>query len=136
LELILPFQKVETEFHVNEKNQNHENPHRTGFYTEPNFYPMKKVNENNLEKYLNKSDLMLYNKILNLIIKDWDGMDTQQLSELLDKLRELHDNLDKVILQRKQSSLFDTGKVNKSNSQDSVSLSELLYSIRRQKRNQ
>jgi len=97
---------------------------------------MKKVNENNLEKYLNKSDLMLYNKILNLIIKDWDGMDTQQLSELLDKLRELHDNLDKVILQRKQSSLFDTGKVNKSNSQDSVSLSELLYSIRRQKRNQ
>ena len=97
---------------------------------------MKKINENNLEKYLNKSDLMLYNKILNLIIKDWDGMDTQQLSELLDKLRELHDNLDKVILQRKQSSLFDTGKVNKSNSQDSVSLSELLYSIRRQKRNQ
>jgi hypothetical protein len=127
---------VVTEFHVNEKNQNHENPHRTSFYTEPNFYHMKKVNENNLEKYLNKSDLMLYNKILNLIIKDWDGMDTQQLSELLDKLRELHDNLDKVILQRKQSSLFDTGKVNKSNSQDSVSLSELLYSIRRQKRNQ
>jgi hypothetical protein len=127
---------VVTEFHVNGKNQNHENQNRTVFYTEPNFYPMKKVNENNLEKYLNKSDLMLYNKILNLIIKDWDGMDTQQLSELLDKLRELHDNLDKVILQRKQSSLFDTGKVNKSNSQDSVSLSELLYSIRRQKRNQ
>lgn len=123
-----------TEFHVNEKKQNHEKPHRTGFYTEPNFYLMKKVNENKLEKYLNKSDLMLYNKILNLIIKDWDGMDTQQLSELLDKLRELHDNLDKVILQRKQSSLFDTGKVNKSNSQDSVSLSELLYSIRRQKK--
>lgn len=95
---------------------------------------MKKINENNLEKYLNKSDLMLYNKILNLIIKDWDGMDTQQLSELLDKLRELHDNLDKVILQRKQSSLFDTGKINKSNSQDSISLSELLHTIRRQKK--
>jgi hypothetical protein len=125
---------VVTEFHVNEKNQNHENPHRTSFYTEPNFYPMKKVNENNLEKYLNKSDLMLYNKILNLIIKDWDGMDTQQLSELLDKLRELHDNLDKVILQRKQSSLFDTGGVNKNNEKGSVSLSELLHSIRRQKK--
>jgi hypothetical protein len=95
---------------------------------------MKKINENNLEKYLNKSDLMLYNKILNLIIKDWDGMDTQQLSELLDKLRELHDNLDKVILQRKQSSLFDTDKVNKSNSMDSISLSELLHTIRRQKK--
>lgn len=134
MELILPFHKVITEFHVNGKNQNHENPHRTGLNTEPNFYPMKKINENNLEKYLNKSDLMLYNKILNLIIKDWDGMDTQQLSELLDKLRELHDNLDKVILQRKQSSLFDTGKINKSNSQDSISLSELLHTIRRQKK--
>ena len=97
---------------------------------------MRKVNENNLEKYLEKSDLMLYNKILNLIIKDWDGMDTQQLSELLDKLRELHDNLDKVILQRKQSSLFDTVGVKKNNSLESISLSELLYSIRRQKRNQ
>ena len=63
-------------------------------------------------------------------------MDTQQLSELLDKLRELHDNLDKVILQRKQSSLFDTVGVKKNNSLESISLSELLYSIRRQKRNQ
>jgi len=96
---------------------------------------MKTINENNLEKYLDKSDLMLYNKILNLIIKDWDGMDTQRLSDLLEKLRELHDNLDKVILQRKQSSLFDTDKVNKNNEKDSVSLSELLYSIRGQKKN-
>lgn len=95
---------------------------------------MKEVNENNLEKYLDKSDLMLYNKILNLIIKDWDGMDTQQLSELLDKLRELHDNLDKVILQRKQSSLFDTGKFIKSNEKGSVSLLELLYTIKKQKK--
>jgi hypothetical protein len=94
---------------------------------------MKNINENNLEKYLDKSDLMLYNKILNLIIKDWDGMDTQRLSELLEKLRELHDNLDKVILQRKQSSLFDTSGVNKNKEKGSVSLSELLYSIRGQK---
>ena len=96
---------------------------------------MKKVNEQNLEKYLDKSDLLLYNKILNLIIKDWDGMDTQRLSELLEKLRELHDNLDKVILQRKQSSLFDTGRFNNDKEKSSVSLSELLYRIRRQKRN-
>lgn len=61
-------------------------------------------------------------------------MDTQQLSELLDKLRELHDNLDKVILQRKQSSLFDTGVVKKNSEKGSMSLSELLQSIRGQKR--
>ena len=95
---------------------------------------MKNINENNLETYLDKSDLMLYNKILNLIIKDWDGMDTQRLSELLEKLRELHDNLDKVILQRKQSSLFNTDGDNMNNEKGSVSLSELLYSIRGQKK--
>jgi len=122
-----------TEFHVNEKNRILENPRQTGIYTEPNFYPMKKVNEQNLERYLDKSDLLLYNKILNLIIKDWDGMDTQRLSELLEKLRELHDNLDKVILQRKQSSLFDTGRFNKDKEKGSVSLSELLYRISRQR---
>jgi helix-turn-helix protein len=87
-----------------------------------------------LEKYLDKTDLLLYNKILNLIIKDWDGMDTQRLSELLEKLRELHDNLDKIILQRKQSSLFDTGRISKDNENVSISLSELLQIIKRQKR--
>jgi hypothetical protein len=85
-----------------------------------------------LEKYLDKTDLLLYNKILKLIIRDWDGMDTQRLSELLEKLRELHDNLDRIILQRKRSSLFDTGNVNKNNDKDSVSLSELLQTIKGQ----
>ena len=95
---------------------------------------MKKFNENNLEKYLNKSDLLLYNKILNLIIKDWDGMDTQRLSELLEKLRELHDNLDKVILQQKQSSLFDTVLRKNEVNHDSVSLSNIYIEIKNKKK--
>jgi hypothetical protein len=63
----------------------------------------------NIEKFVDKTDLLLYKRILNLIMKDWDGMETDKLSELLSKLRELHDNLDKVIIQRKQQSLFDKG---------------------------
>lgn len=85
----------------------------------------------NLEKYLDKSDLLLYNKILKLIIKEWEGMDSQRLSDLLDKLRELHDNLEKVILQRKQSSLFDTPKENGVQKTSNISLSEILHTIRR-----
>jgi len=42
-----------------------------------------------------------------MIVKDWDGMETDRLSELLSQLRVLHDNLDKVIIQKKQLSLFD-----------------------------
>lgn len=42
-----------------------------------------------------------------MIVKDWDGMETDRLSELLSQLRVLHDNLDKVVIQKKQQSLFD-----------------------------
>ena len=61
----------------------------------------------NIEQFVDKTDLLLYKRILNLIMKDWDGMETDKLSELLSKLKELHDNLDKVIIQRKQMDLFD-----------------------------
>ena len=60
-----------------------------------------------IEKYLDKTDLILYNKIIQLIYRDWDKLDSSQLSDLMDKLRELHQNLDNVILQKKQQSLFD-----------------------------
>jgi hypothetical protein len=59
------------------------------------------------EHFLQKTDLILYKKILDMIVKDWDGMETDRLSELLSQLRVLHDNLDKVIIQKKQQSLFD-----------------------------
>jgi hypothetical protein len=60
-----------------------------------------------IEKYIDKTDLILYNKIIQLIYRDWDKLDSSQLSDLMDKLRELHQNLDSVILQKKQQSLFD-----------------------------
>ena len=60
-----------------------------------------------IEKYIDKTDLILYNKIIQLIYRDWDKLDSSQLSDLMDKLRELHQNLDDVILQKKQKSLFD-----------------------------
>lgn len=59
------------------------------------------------EHFLQKTDLILYKKILDMIVKDWDGMETDRLSELLSQLRVLHDNLDKIVIQKKQQSLFD-----------------------------
>jgi hypothetical protein len=94
-----------------------------------------------LEKLLDKTDLFLYKKILNLIIKDWDTMDTQKLGDLLDKLRELHQNLDGVVLQNKQSSMFDKsyyqsgfdrGSVDENNWSDRLSLKGILQTIREQ----
>ena len=78
-----------------------------------------------IEQFVDKTDLLLYKRILNLITKDWDGMETDKLSELLSKLRELHDNLDKVIVQRKQQSLFNkdyyTSQFDRKNVKESIS---------------
>jgi hypothetical protein len=88
-----------------------------------------------LEKYIDKTDLILYNTILNLINRDWDKLDSSQLSELLDKLRELHQNLDNVILQRKQNdlfsnenfkSIFDRDGIKESIDLKSISLSKII----------
>jgi hypothetical protein len=87
------------------------------------------------EHFLQRTDLILYKKILNMIVKDWDGMETDRLSELLSQLRVLHDNLDKVIIQKKQQSLFDKdyyksnfdrGSVNESIDLMSISLTKLI----------
>ncbi len=94
-----------------------------------------------LEKLLDKTDLFLYKKILNLIIRDWDTMDSQRLGDLLDKLRELHQNLDGVVLQKKQSNLFDKsyyqsnfdrGSVEENNCSNRLSLKGILQTIREQ----
>ena len=96
-----------------------------------------------IEKYLDKTDLILYNKIIQLIYRDWDKLDSSQLSDLMDKLRELHQNLDNVILQKKQHDLF-TKEYYKSNFQrgdsksvktEDISLSKMIprsYINRRQ----
>ncbi len=88
-----------------------------------------------IEKYLDKTDLILYNKIIQLIYRDWDKLDSSQLSDLMDKLRELHQNLDNVILQKKQHDLFnkeyyksniDRGSVKESVDLNSISLSKMI----------
>lgn len=97
-----------------------------------------------IEKYLDKTDLILYNKIIQLIYRDWDKLDSSQLSDLMDKLRELHQNLDNVILQKKQKSLFDKdyyksnfdrGSIKECVDYESLSLSKMIprsHSFRKQ----
>ena len=88
-----------------------------------------------IEQYLDKTDLILYNKIIKLIYRDFDSLDSSTLSDLMDKLRELHQNLDDVILQKKQQSLFDKdyyksnfdrGSVKESVDLKSISLSKMI----------
>lgn len=82
-----------------------------------------------IEKYIDKTDLVLYNKIIQLIYRDWDKLDSSQLSDLMDKLRELHQNLDDVILQKKQKSLFDKNYYKSNFDRSSVKESVDLKSI-------
>ena len=60
-----------------------------------------------IETYVDRTDLILYNKIIQLIYRDFQKLDANQLTDLLNLIRDLHQNLDSVILQRKQQSLFD-----------------------------
>ena len=96
-----------------------------------------------IEKYLDKTDLILYNKIIQLIYKRWDEMDSTTLSDLLDKLRELHQNLDRVILQKKQQDLFtkeyykhnfDRGSLKETKNLESISLSKMIPNSHRFRR--
>lgn len=82
-----------------------------------------------IEKYIDKTDLVLYNKIIQLIYRDWDKLDSSQLSDLMDKLRELHQNLDNVILQKKQKSLFDKNYYKSNFDRSSIKESVDLKSI-------
>jgi hypothetical protein len=97
----------------------------------------------NIEDFVDRTDLILYKRILNLIMKDWDEMETNKLSELLSKLKELHDNLDKVILQRKQRNLFnkhyyksqfDRQNIKEFINQNSMSLMNIYTSLNNKRR--
>jgi hypothetical protein len=82
-----------------------------------------------IEQFVDKTDILLYKKILSMIIKDWDTMDSDRLGQLLDKLRELHTSLDKVILQRQQQSLFDkdyyTSQFDRKNVNETISIGSI-----------
>jgi hypothetical protein len=60
-----------------------------------------------LNKFLNKTDIQLYKGILNKIFREFDTIEPQVLGDLLDKLRELHQNLDSIVQQRKTKSMYD-----------------------------
>lgn len=96
-----------------------------------------------IEQFVDKTDILLYKKILSMIVKDWDTMDSDRLGQLLDKLRELHTSLDKVILQRQQQSLFDKDyytsqfdrkNVNETISEGSISLKKIYRALQDKKK--
>ena len=97
----------------------------------------------NIEKFVDKTDVLLYKKILSMIVKDWDTMDSDRLGQLLDNLRELHTSLDKVILQRQQQSLFDkdyyTSQFDRKNVKEfltttTISLKDIYIEIKNKKK--
>lgn len=75
-----------------------------------------------LEKFLDKTDIQLYKGILDKIFREFDTLEPQVLGDLMDKLRELHQNLDSIVQQRKTKSMYDdkffkyTGEKRKSES--------------------
>ncbi len=87
-----------------------------------------------IEKYIDKTDLILYNKIIQLIYRDWEKLDGNQLTDLLNLIRDLHQNLDGIILQKKQHGLlnkeyyksnFDRGS-SKSVKTEGISLTKMI----------
>jgi hypothetical protein len=60
-----------------------------------------------LDKFLNKSDIVLYQGILKKIYKEFDTIEPQVLGDLMDKLKELHQNLDNIVQQRKTKEMYD-----------------------------
>lgn len=91
-----------------------------------------------LEQFLSKTDLLLYKKILHTIIQKWDTIDPDTLADLLEKLGELHGNLNNVVKQMKTYSMYhpvsDTQVESKKVKSDSVSLTDILHTIKKQRR--
>jgi len=61
-----------------------------------------------LNKFLNKTDIQLYQSILKKIYKDFDNIEPSVLGDLLDKLKELHDELDNIVKQRRTQQMYNT----------------------------
>jgi hypothetical protein len=91
-----------------------------------------------LEQFLSKTDLLLYKKILHTIIQKWDTIDPETLSDFLEKLGELHGNLNNVVKQMKTYSMYhpvsDTQVESKKVKSDSISLTDILHTIKKQRR--
>jgi len=91
-----------------------------------------------LEQFLSKTDLLLYKKILHTIIQKWDTIDPETLSDFLEKLGELHSNLNNVVKQMKTYSMYhpvtDTQIETTKGRTGSVSLTDILHTIKKQRK--
>jgi len=91
-----------------------------------------------LEQFLSKTDLLLYKKILHTIIQKWDTIDPETLSDFLEKLGELHGNLNNVVKQMKTYSMYhpvtDTQIESTKGKSGSVSLTDILHTIKKQRK--
>ena len=100
-----------------------------------------------LEKFLDKTDIQLYRGILEKIFRAFDTLEPQVLGDMMDKLRELHQNLDGIVQQRKTQSMYDdkffkhTGETRKTDSsfnecikKDTLSLKDIYRVIKNKKR--
>ena len=91
-----------------------------------------------LEQFLSKTDLLLYKKILHTIIQKWDTIDPATLSDFLEKLGELHSNLNNVVKQMKTYSMYhpvtDTQIETTKGRTGSVSLTDILHTIKKQRK--
>jgi len=61
-----------------------------------------------LNKFLNKTDIQLYQSILKKIYKDFDNIEPSVLGDLLDKLKDIHSSLENVVRQRSIQQMYDT----------------------------
>ena len=92
-----------------------------------------------LEQFLNKTDLLLYKKILHTLVDKWDTIDPDTLSDFLDTLGELHINLNNTVKQMKTYSMYNPVNSIQTDSKklksESVSLTDILNTIKKRKRN-
>jgi hypothetical protein len=88
-----------------------------------------------IENFLDKTDLLLYKKLLSTIITKWDEMDSSTLGELMEKMRELHSNIESSIHQKKVHDTmrtdYDSLTPQKVGISERTMLKSILHSIRK-----
>jgi hypothetical protein len=85
--------------------------------------------------FLDKTDLLLYKKLLSTIITKWDEMDSSTLGELMGKMSELHSNIESSIHQKNIYKTMNTDYNNltprKVGITERTMLKSILHSIRK-----
>jgi hypothetical protein len=85
--------------------------------------------------FLDKTDLLLYKKLLSTIITKWDEMDSSTLGELMGKMSELHSNIESSIHQKNIYKTMNTDYNNltprKAGITERTMLKSILHSIRK-----